>query len=111
MFDLRPASIISALDLRRPLYAQTAPYCHFGAPGARVHVGADPARHRDASESGVVTMSRQLITSALPNINWVKHLGNLIGSMLPADVYARFPRHTGDEVLFFCATDEHGTPA
>ena len=52
-----------------------------------------------------------LITSALPYINGVKHLGNLIGSMLPADVYARFLRQRGEEVLYICATDEHGTPA
>jgi methionyl-tRNA synthetase len=56
-------------------------------------------------------MPRQLITSALPYINGVKHLGNLVGSMLPADVYARFLRLKGDNVLFICATDEHGTPA
>ena len=56
-------------------------------------------------------MSRVLITSALPYINGVKHLGNLVGSMLPADVYARFQRQLGREVLFICATDEHGTPA
>ena len=54
---------------------------------------------------------RILITSALPYINGVKHLGNLVGSMLPADVYARFQRSRGKEVLFICATDEHGTPA
>ncbi len=56
-------------------------------------------------------MTRILITSALPYINGVKHLGNLVGSMLPADVYARFARATGHEVLAICATDEHGTPA
>ncbi len=56
-------------------------------------------------------MSRILITSALPYINGIKHLGNLAGSMLPADVYARFQRSRGREVLFVCATDEHGTPA
>ena len=56
-------------------------------------------------------MSRFLITSALPYINGVKHLGNLVGSMLPADAYARFQRARGNEVLFICATDEHGTPA
>jgi methionyl-tRNA synthetase len=56
-------------------------------------------------------MSRYLITSALPYINGVKHLGNLVGSMLPADAYARFQRARGNEVLFICATDEHGTPA
>ncbi|WDI30941.1 methionine--tRNA ligase [Hyphococcus flavus] len=56
-------------------------------------------------------MARILITSALPYINGIKHLGNLVGSMLPADVYARFQRQRGSEVLFICATDEHGTPA
>ena len=56
-------------------------------------------------------MSRILITSALPYINGVKHLGNLAGSMLPADVYARFKRARGAETLYICATDEHGTPA
>ena len=56
-------------------------------------------------------MARHLITSALPYINGVKHLGNLVGSMLPADVHARYLRAAGHEVLFICATDEHGTPA
>jgi len=56
-------------------------------------------------------MSRILITSALPYINGVKHLGTLAGSMLPADIHARFERARGHEVLYICATDEHGTPA
>ncbi|MDT0451385.1 methionine--tRNA ligase [Streptomyces hesseae] len=56
-------------------------------------------------------MARHLITSALPYINGIKHLGNMVGSMLPADVYARFLRQTGREALYICATDEHGTPA
>jgi methionyl-tRNA synthetase len=56
-------------------------------------------------------MTRFLITSALPYVNGVKHLGNLAGSLLPADVQARFRRQTGCDVLFICATDEHGTPA
>ncbi len=56
-------------------------------------------------------MSKILITSALPYINGVKHLGNLAGSMLPADIYARAMRLMGHEVLYICATDEHGTPA
>lgn len=54
---------------------------------------------------------RYLITSALPYINGIKHLGNLVGSMLPADVYARFLRQQGETVLYICGTDEHGTPA
>jgi methionyl-tRNA synthetase len=57
------------------------------------------------------SMTKILITSAIPYINGVKHLGNLAGSLLPADVHARFRRQIGDEVLFICGTDEHGTPA
>ncbi|MDX2848930.1 methionine--tRNA ligase [Streptomyces sp. PA03-3a] len=56
-------------------------------------------------------MARHLITSALPYINGIKHLGNMVGSMLPADVYSRYLRQRGQEVLYICATDEHGTPA
>ncbi|WP_299739376.1 methionine--tRNA ligase [uncultured Roseobacter sp.] len=56
-------------------------------------------------------MARHLITSAIPYINGIKHLGNLIGSQLPADLFARYMRARGHEVLFLCATDEHGTPA
>ncbi|MHA2251426.1 MAG: methionine--tRNA ligase [Candidatus Kariarchaeaceae archaeon] len=52
-----------------------------------------------------------IITSALPYINGVKHLGNLIGSLLPADVYTRYLRLLGKEVIYICGTDEHGTPA
>ena len=55
-------------------------------------------------------MAKFLITSALPYVNGVKHLGNLAGSLLPADIHARFRRQTGHEVLFLCGTDEHGTP-
>ena len=56
-------------------------------------------------------MKRVLITSAIPYINGIKHLGNLVGSQLPADLFARYNRARGHEVLFLCATDEHGTPA
>ncbi len=56
-------------------------------------------------------MARHLITSAIPYINGIKHLGNLVGSQLPADLFARYQRARGHEVMFICATDEHGTPA
>ncbi len=56
-------------------------------------------------------MARHLITSAIPYINGIKHLGNLVGSQLPADLFARYQRCRGNEVMFLCATDEHGTPA
>ena len=52
---------------------------------------------------------RVLITSALPYVNNVPHLGNIIGSLLSADVFARFCRLRGRETLFVCGTDEYGT--
>lgn len=50
-----------------------------------------------------------LITSALPYVNNVPHLGNIIGCVLSADVFARYARARGNEVLYVCGTDEHGT--
>eukprot|EP00457_Paulinella_chromatophora_P001084 gb/GEZN01001086.1/.p1 GENE.gb/GEZN01001086.1/~~gb/GEZN01001086.1/.p1 ORF type:complete len:1067 (+),score=191.49 gb/GEZN01001086.1/:68-3268(+) len=50
-----------------------------------------------------------LITSALPYVNNVPHLGNLIGCVLSADVYSRFCRLRGDNVIYVCGTDEYGT--
>ena len=50
-----------------------------------------------------------LITSALPYVNNVPHLGNLVGAVLSADVFARFARSNGFETLFICGSDEHGT--
>ncbi|XP_066564500.1 methionine--tRNA ligase, cytoplasmic [Amia ocellicauda] len=50
-----------------------------------------------------------LITSALPYVNNVPHLGNIIGCVLSADVFARFCRLRGLTTLFVCGTDEYGT--
>lgn len=54
-------------------------------------------------------MSKVLITSALPYVNGVPHLGHLVGCLLPSDVYARYMRMQGHEVLYIAGTDEHGT--
>ncbi|MBP5215542.1 MAG: methionine--tRNA ligase [Alphaproteobacteria bacterium] len=54
-------------------------------------------------------MSKILITSALPYINGVPHLGHMVGCLLPSDIYARYMRLMGNEVLYICGTDEHGT--
>ena len=54
---------------------------------------------------------KYLITSALPYVNGDLHLGHLVGCWLPSDVYARFCRARGRDVLFVCGADEHGTPA
>lgn len=50
-----------------------------------------------------------LVTSALPYVNNVPHLGNIVGSVLSADVFARAMRMLGKDVLYICGTDEHGT--
>ena len=54
-------------------------------------------------------MKKKLITSALPYVNNIPHLGNIIGSVLSADVYARYCKEIGYETLYICATDEYGT--
>ncbi|KAL2091441.1 hypothetical protein ACEWY4_013704 [Coilia grayii] len=50
-----------------------------------------------------------LITSALPYVNNVPHLGNIIGCVLSADVFARYGRQRGWNLLYICGTDEYGT--
>ena len=50
-----------------------------------------------------------LITSALPYVNNVPHLGNIVGCVLSADVFARFCRLRGYNTLYICGTDEYGT--
>ena len=50
-----------------------------------------------------------MITSALPYVNNVPHLGNLIGSLLSADVFARYCRLRNYNTLYICGTDEYGT--
>ncbi len=53
---------------------------------------------------------RVLITAALPYANGPLHIGHLAGNFLPADVYARFQKAKGRDVLFVCGSDEHGVP-
>jgi len=52
---------------------------------------------------------RRLITAALPYINNVPHLGHIVGSHLPADIFARYCRSKGYEILFIGGTDENGS--
>ncbi len=53
---------------------------------------------------------RILVTCALPYVNNVPHIGNIVGSHLPADIFARFCRLAGYETVFVGGSDEHGTP-
>ena len=56
-------------------------------------------------------MSRKiLVTSALPYSNGLIHIGHLAGAYLPADIYVRYQKMAGNDVLFICGADEHGVP-
>jgi methionyl-tRNA synthetase len=51
-----------------------------------------------------------LVTAALPYANGPLHIGHLAGAYIPADVYVRYQRLKGSDVLFICGSDEHGVP-
>ena len=56
------------------------------------------------------TFKRTLVTTALPYANGPVHLGHLAGVYLPADIYVRFKRLCGDDVIHIGGSDEHGVP-
>ncbi len=53
---------------------------------------------------------RTLVTCALPYANGPVHIGHLAGVYVPADIYVRYLRMKGEDVLFICGSDEHGVP-
>jgi methionyl-tRNA synthetase len=53
---------------------------------------------------------RYLVTSALPYANGPLHVGHVVGAYLPADVFVRYLRARGHDVVYVCGTDEHGVP-
>jgi methionyl-tRNA synthetase len=56
-----------------------------------------------------MTFKRITVTAALPYANGPKHIGHLAGAYIPSDVYVRYQRLMGRDVLFVCGSDEHGT--
>jgi len=52
---------------------------------------------------------KYLVTAALPYVNNVPHLGHLLSTLLPADIYSRFLKLRGEECIYVCGTDEYGT--
>ncbi len=56
----------------------------------------------------MTTTKRYTVTSALPYANGALHLGHLAGAYLPADIYVRYLRLLGKDVVFICGSDEHG---
>lgn len=53
---------------------------------------------------------RTLVTSALPYANGPIHLGHLAGAYLPADLFVRYRRLQGNDIVYICGSDEHGVP-
>ena len=53
---------------------------------------------------------RTLVTCALPYANGPVHIGHLAGVYVPADIYVRYLRLKGEDVLYVCGSDEHGVP-
>ncbi len=56
------------------------------------------------------TKQRYLVTSALPYANGALHVGQIAGAYLPADIFVRYLRARGEDVVYICGTDEHGVP-
>ena len=75
-------------------------------------VNIDESVYYKAIEGKIVPKEGErniLVTSALPYVNNVPHLGNIVGSVLSADIYARYTKNRGYNTLFVCGTDEYGT--
>ncbi|CAD7703829.1 unnamed protein product [Ostreobium quekettii] len=93
----------------------------FQAAGKRILDGCPATTFAQVVEEDIATRAASspkvpipgqrniLITSALPYVNNVPHLGNIIGCVLSADVYARYCRARGYNAIYICGTDEYGT--
>ena len=53
---------------------------------------------------------RTLVTAALPYANGPLHIGQIAGAYLPADIFVRYSRLVGTNIIFMCGTDEYGVP-
>uniref|UniRef100_A0A8D0GQP8 Methionine--tRNA ligase, cytoplasmic n=1 Tax=Sphenodon punctatus TaxID=8508 RepID=A0A8D0GQP8_SPHPU len=98
-----------AQEFKAYLQKQPAPNVALEKPATE-----EPEKHRPGnicylSRLPVEGMKNVLITSALPYVNNVPHLGNIIGCVLSADVFARYSRLRNWNTLYVCGTDEYGT--
>jgi hypothetical protein len=80
--------------------------------GDGVSISSSQAKIRRVTTDTILPKSGErniMITSALPYVNNVPHLGNIIGCVLSADVFARYARLAGHNCVYICGTDEYGT--
>ena len=62
------------------------------------------------AETGILSALKILVTSALPYANGELHFGHLAGAYLPADIFVKYHRLKGSDVVYICGSDEHGVP-
>lgn len=87
-------------------------------PGAARGLRDEPSSHfvplsRETTPphpTALKTYKRTLVTSALPYANGPLHIGHLAGAYLPSDLYTRFQRMRGTDIVHVCGSDEHGVP-
>jgi methionyl-tRNA synthetase len=81
-------------------------------PVRRQRCGSIPVfkRHYFAPTLEDALVEKVLVTSALPYANGPLHLGHLAGAYIPADIYVRYQRLKGTDIVFVCGSDEHGVP-
>ena len=98
------------------VYYQTITIKNYHLISADIHrlsdnkyIYIDGLKNRLMNKAKVPNGKRILITAALPYINNVPHLGHIVGSHLPADIFARYCRIKGHDTLFVGGTDEHGS--
>ncbi len=86
-----------------PILSPFSKYC-----GALIAMVNSDYLYRQFKEFTVDTPERYLVTAALPYANGPIHLGHLAGAYLPPDIYVRYLRLKGEDVVFVCGSDEHG---
>src|SRR5437763_761766 len=121
----RPATCglaVNAVSRRCAQPRTAAPSC--GLPASSSHVSRSPARERRGASvlvscptsSRSRPLSKQtrqrkiLVAPAWPYASGKRHLGHVVGFAVPADIFARYHRLKGNDVLMVSGTDEHGTP-
>lgn len=106
-FNPLPERLAAALTLAKSKITRSSTdYKHTGA----TNVSSDYLLKEQAAEIIPKEGERNiLITSALPYVNNVPHLGNIVGSVLSADIYSRYAKGRNYNALFVCGTDEYGT--
>ncbi|KAG0164866.1 hypothetical protein DFQ28_010268 [Apophysomyces sp. BC1034] len=75
----------------------------------KIHHNAGITKQTNEKKLPIPGERNVLITSALPYVNNIPHLGNIVGSTLSADVFARYSRARNYNTLYICGTDEYGT--